>query len=147
MAIWHPPDSAYAAEMRKWEAQATELGPGLRPYIKRDYPMMLHLAGVAPQGGVVIIDTRIVEDADRRVIAEREGFRATPTEAIDALAVQQTEHAKLAAEREWEKRHTMSAKARVEVEAVEEAAGAKHLPTIPEKPKRKYVRKTPRTES
>ena len=147
MAIWHPPDSAYAAEMRKWEAAATELGPGLRPYVKREYPMMLHLAGVLPQGGIRIIDTRIVDDVDRRTLAEREGFRATPTEAIDALTVQQTEHATLAAEREWEKRHRMGPKARAEVEIVEDAAGAEHLPTIPEKPKRKYVRKTPRLES
>ena len=133
MSVLHSPDSNYAKEMIKWEAQGSLLGPGLRPYVKRDYPMMLHLAGQFPQGGVGILDTRVVESELQREQVESQGFRATPLEALEAFKTQQTLYATLSAEREWEKRHRMSPHAREEVEAIEDEAGAQHLPTIPER--------------
>ena len=140
MAVLHPPDSAYAKEMTKWEAQGSILGPGLRPYVHRDYPMMVHLAAALSKGGVGIVERKIVDGPDARARAEQDGFRATPLEAIAALEEQQTEFGKLAAERAFEVRR-MSAKAQAEVVQAEADAGAQHLPTIAEKPKRKYVRK------
>ena len=133
MSIIHAPDSAYAKEMTKFEAQGSIMGPGLRPYEKRDYPMMLHLAAVLPRGGMDIVDQQIVGDADHRARLERQGFRATPLEALEALATQQTEYATLAAERTYEAQR-MSPGAQAEVVAAEDAAGAQHLPTIERTP-------------
>ena len=136
----HAPDSAYAKEMTRWEAQGSLMGPGLRPYEKRDYPMMLHKAGQLPRGGLDIVEWVIVDDADQRARKEREGFRATPLEALAALEAEQTEFATLAAAREYEKRHKLSPLARAEVERVEAAAGAQHLPTIAPTPIKKRGR-------
>ena len=132
--IVHVPESAWALEATKWEAQGSTMGPGLRPYVKRDYPMMLHKAWQRPSGGIDILDTQIVDDEDHRTRLEANGYRATPLEAIDALVSQQAEFAKLAAEREFEKTYRLSARAAAEVALAEDAAGAQHLPTIPETP-------------
>ena len=131
--ILHAPDSGYAKEMVKWEAQNSSMGPGLRPYVKRDYPMMLHLAGALPAGGIGILETVIVDDETAQSRQAARGFRATPLEAIAALEQQQTVFATLAAERTYETRR-MSPQARAEVAQAEEAAGAIHVPTIPETP-------------
>jgi len=140
VGIVHVPDSAWAKEATKWEAQGSTMGPGLRPYVKRDYPMMLHKAWQKPTGGIDILDQQIVDDADQRTRLEAEGYRATPLEAMDALAAQQVEFAKLAAEREYEKQHRLSARAAAEVTLAEADAGAQHLPTIPETPIRRRGR-------
>jgi hypothetical protein len=132
--VVHSPDSAYAKEITKWEAKDGTLGPGLRPYVHRPYPMMLHKAAALPSGGIEIIATEIVQTDDERAKVERMGFRATPLEAIEALKAEQLEHATLSAERNYEKLHKLSPRAVAEVEAKEEAAGAVHLPTIDETP-------------
>lgn len=134
MSVVHIPDSAWAKEATKWEAQGSTMGPGLRPYVKRDYPMMLHKAWQRPSGGVEILHTQIVDDVDQRTRFEANGYRATPLEALAALEVQQTEFATLAAERAYEKQHRLSARAVAEVTRAEEDAGANHLPTIAETP-------------
>jgi len=131
--IVHAPDSAFAREMTKWEAKDGVLGPGLRPYIKREYPMMLHKAAAMLQGGIEIVATAIVHTEDERAHQERVGFRPTPLEAIEALEAEQTNHAELAAERNFEVRR-MTPRAQLEVVRAEDAAGAVHLPTIPETP-------------
>jgi len=132
--IVHGPESAYAKEMTKFEARDSVLGPGLRPYAYRDYPMMLHLAGVLPKGGITITEQEITNSDRERQRLEQRGFRATPLEAIAVLEGTQLSHSELSAEREWEKRHRLSARAVAEVEAHEEAAGSVHLPSIPETP-------------
>ena len=137
--ILHAPDSGYAQEMTKWEAQNSMMGPGLRPYLRRDYPMMMHRAETHLQGGRGIVETRIVADEHHRTLAEADGFRATPLEALEALEAQQTEFARLAAERAYEVRR-MRPRAQTEVLAAEEAAGAVHLPTIAETPIRRRGR-------
>ncbi len=135
MSIVHVPESAWAKEAIKWEAQGSLMGPGLRPYVKHDYPMMLYKAWQRPEGGLDIADTQIVDDEGHRTRLEANGYRATPLEAFDALEAQQTEFAKLSAEREWEKTHgRLSPRAIAEVTQHEEDAGAQHLPTIPETP-------------
>ena len=140
MPIYFPPETEYAKERVKWEAQGTTMGDAGRPYVKREYPMMLHLAGAYPAGGVGILDTVIVESEQQRTARERNGWRATPLEALDAFSAQQLEFAKLSAEREYDKRHGMSPKARAEAEQHEDDAGARHLPTIPETPIRRRGR-------
>lgn len=140
MGVLHSPDSTFAKEMTKFEAQGSTLGPGLRPYLFRQFPMMMHLAGRLSQGGTGITETRVV-DAEQYTSMQAMGFRDTPLEALDAFEAQQLEFAKLAAERAYEVRHTLSQKAGAEVMAAEEAAGAKHLPTIAERPIRRRVRK------
>lgn len=140
MAIVHVPESAWAKEATKWEAQGSTMGPGLRPYVKRDYPMMVHRAAQLSKGGIDIVETQIVDDEAHRTRLDHQGFRATPLEAIEALMVQQAEHAALAAEREFEKRNRLSPRAAAEVTAVEDAAGAEHLPTIHETPVRRRGR-------
>ena len=143
MGILHSPDSAYAKEMTRWEAQGSTMGPGLRPYVKYDYPMMVHLAGSLPKGGVGILEQIIVEDDTRRTAARSVGYRDTPLEAIDAFNEQQLEYAKLAAERNFEVRR-MSAHAQREVVQAEADAGAQHLPTIPPTPIKRRPRGRPR---
>lgn len=140
MGIVYSQESAYAKEMTKWEAKDGVLGPGLRPYVKREYPMMLHKAAVLPKGGIDIVSTAVVNTDRERQQLEHQGFRATPLDAIDALEAEQLEHATLAAEREHEKTHKLSPKARAEVTAAEDAAGSVHLPTIAETPVRRRGR-------
>ena len=138
MGIVHVPDSAWAKEATRWEAENSLMGPGLRRYVKRDYPMMLHKAAVLDKGGIAIVDNQIVDDADARAKWEVMMYRATPLEAIDALKAQQLEFSKLAAERTFETRR-MSKHAQAEVAAAE-AGVADHLPTILETPIRRRGR-------
>ena len=133
MAILHSPDSAYAKEMTKWEAQGSTMGPGLRPYIFRQFPMMMHLAGSLPQGGLGILEQVIVEDEEAATRAHGMGFRDTPLNALDAYQAQQLEYAKLAAERNYERRR-MSPQANAEIDRAEDVAGAVHLPSVPVTP-------------
>ena len=92
------------------------------------------------KGGIDIVSTAVVNTDRERQQLEHQGFRATPLDAIDALEAEQLEHATLAAEREHEKTHKLSPKARAEVTAAEDAAGSVHLPTIAETPVRRRGR-------
>lgn len=134
--ILRDPKSPEAQERRQWEAQYTEFGPGGRPYVHREYPMMLHKAG-RPSGGMggpVIVETREVESAAQREQYRSQGFRATPLEALEVWEAQQKEFAELAAERNWEVKHGRhSEKAQAEVAAAE-AAAVDHLPSVPVTP-------------
>lgn len=109
------------------------MGPGLRPYVKRDWPSWVYKAGQLPQGGLDIVDTRQIEQHEYDRL-HANGYRLTPLEALEALEAQQTEFAKLSAEREWEKKNRLSPRAITEVSQWEDEAGAQHLPTIPETP-------------
>ena len=131
--ILHSPDSEWAKEATKWEAQGSTLGPGLRPYVKRDWPSWVYKAGQLPAGGLDIVDTRQIDQHEYDRL-HANGYRLTPNEALEALDGQQLEFAKLSAEREWEKKHRLSPRAIEEVARAEDHAGAQHLPTIPETP-------------
>lgn len=135
MAVLHPPESAYAKERVKWEAQGTEMGPGGRPFVFHRYPMMMHKAG-RPENGLgphVITESREVSGENAQTALEHEGFRETPLEAIDAFEAQTVEIAKLAAEIEYDKKHKLSPGAVAEVEQAQ-AAHRGHMPTVPETP-------------
>jgi hypothetical protein len=141
MAVLHAPDSPYAKERAKWEAVHSEVGAPGRPYVKRDYPMLLHRAGPPASGlGVPeIVETQLVESAREMESHRSRGFRPTPLEALESYAKQQFEFAELAAERNAEMLRAGD-KAKAEVAAVESAAGMNHLPTIPETPIRPKAR-------
>lgn len=140
--VMHSPSSAYAKERVKWEAHPSILGQGLRPYVKRDFPMMLHLAG-PPEGGlgaITIIDTRTVGSAREADEWSGRGFRPTPQDALDFYEAQQLEFAKLAAEQNYDVKHKLSPAAGAEVEAAQQAVSG-HLPAVPETP---IVRRQPK---
>ncbi len=140
--VLHSPSSNYAKERVKWEAGYTPLGGPQRPYVKREYPMMLFLAG-PPEGGLGAITVIAYETAAskrEREDWETRGYRPSPQEAIAAYDAQQLEFAKLAAEQNWDVKNRLSAKAGAEVEAAQEAH-AGHLPVVPETP---IVRRQPK---
>lgn len=130
------PKSAEATERRKWEAQYTPFGPGMRPYQHKDYPMMLHLAG-RPAGGMgaaAIVETQEVGSPMEANPYISRGFRQTPLEALEMWECQQLEFANLAANRNWQSVHgRISEKAQVEV-ARAEARSVDHLPDVPVTP-------------
>lgn len=134
MSVLYAPDSAYAKEMIKHEAQYSPYGPGLRPYVYRDYPMMLHRAG-RPAGGMgidEIVETCTVESEREETQKRHEGFRRTPGEALASFTAQQFEIAELAAERNFYERR-MTPKAQAEAEMANANAGG-HLASVPETP-------------
>jgi hypothetical protein len=133
--ILHSPSTNEAKERVKFEAQYSAFGPGLRPYIKRQYPMMMHLAG-PPEGGMgatAIIDQIVVDSEHESEFPYSRGFRDTPLDAILAYEAQQLEFAKLAANLEYQKKNQLSPRAAAEVEAAQDAHPT-HLPMVPETP-------------
>ncbi len=145
MSVLYPPDSPYAQEMVKWEAQGSTMGPGKRPYEFRPLPMWLFKAG-RPANGLgadVIVDERYCESDSEAETAWHLGFREKPTEALALLEAERLEIAKLAANLDYQKKNTLSPKAVAEVEAAQ-AAHPGHLPSVPVtpiKPRRKAAGK------
>lgn len=140
MSVLYPRESEYAKERIKFEAQHTEFGPGLKPYVFRPLPMMMHKAGrpvdvhgEPKMGRHVIVDQQVAESDVRVDQLWHEGFRATPLEALEAFEAQQTEFAELAAERTYDVRKKLSPKAGAEVRAAEDAHSG-HMPVMPETP-------------
>lgn len=141
MSVLYPPDTPYAKEMVKHEAQGSTMGPGLRPYEYRRYPLMMHKAGRPENhlGKHVIVETCEVDSEHAEDTKRHEGFRPTPLEAIDLLVAESVEIAKLAASLDYEKKNKLSPKAVAEVEAAQQAHHG-HLPSVPVtpiKPRRK----------
>lgn len=135
MSVLYPPDTPYAQEMVKHEAQGSTMGPGLRPYVYRRYPLMMHKAG-RPENSLgkhVIVETCEVESENAEDLARHQGFMPTPLEAIEFLDAQRLEIAKLAAEIDYEKKHKLSPRAVAEVEAAQQAHHG-HLASVPVTP-------------
>src|SRR5437773_5830210 len=128
MAVIHSPESNYAKELVKWEAQVTSAGPGLRPYLKREYPQMLYRAARLDDGAFGIAETHLVESDLEASNYFSRGFHPTPLEALDGLKAQELEIAKLAANRNFQERR-MSDKARAQSPAVE-AEPSHHLACV-----------------
>lgn len=141
MAILRDPDSREAKERVKFEAQYTAFGPGQRPYVKRDYPMLLHKAG-RPSGGMgaaIIVEHQEVGSEQEADVYRSRGFRPTPLEALDVWDGEQKLFAELAAERNWEAKNRHSERAQSEI-AQAEAVAVDHLasmPVTPIKPRQK----------
>lgn len=132
MGVIHSPDSNFAKEMVKHEAQHSAFGAPQRPYVKRDYPMMLHLGGRGSSGAPEIVDTHIVESEVQAANLKSRGFRETPLEALALLHRQDTEIATLAAERNFHESR-MSEQAQREA-AIVDASTGNHVASIPETP-------------
>ncbi len=132
MSVRYPPESEYAKEVVKWEAQYTDCGPGKRPYVKRDFPMTLHKAGRRDAVTPDILEILQVGDEAAMTRARAQGFYPTPLEALDAFEALDLEIAKLAAERHAIERR-MSAQAQAEAAKADEADGS-HVPSVPETP-------------
>jgi hypothetical protein len=108
------------------------MGPGLRPYVKREYPMWLHRASHDKGGGFEFEQVLVGSDVEAAAHLSR-GFAEEPLIALERLKAQELEYAKLAAEREHEIKHKLSPKAVAEVRA-EEATYSGHMPTMAETP-------------
>lgn len=126
-ALNHGRNSTYAKERVRWEAFPTELGPGLRPFVFRPYPVAMYRAESA-DGGPIIAETREAKSAVEEANFRNRGFADSPLEAIELLNKQALEFAKLAAERNFEVRR-MGAQAKAEVERFEQDTDG-HQPTI-----------------
>lgn len=128
----HNPREPYSQEMVKWEAQNSEYGPAQRPYVYREYPSMMFLAG-PPSGGmgaITIIEQVEVGGDNEADHYRQRGFRQKPLDAIDAYEAQQLEFARLAAEQNYDVKNRLSEKAGEEVRAAQ-AATSGHLPSVP----------------
>ncbi len=134
MSILISEDSAEAKERRKHEAQHTKFGDPGRPYEYHPYPAMLYKAGRINGGALGIIDRITVADEQQAANMKSRGYCVGPLEAIKYVEDEQLEHAKLAAEIEYEKKHKLSEKAAAEVTAVQDVQGSEHLPSVPETP-------------
>lgn len=140
MPVVHTPESNYAKEMRRHEAYHTQFGPPGRPYAYRDYPTRMYKAERLPSGDRTF-EAQTAEDEHQRRNLESRGFVVGGQQAaLDALTAVELEHAKLAAEINYDVRHGMGDRARAEVDQAQESAGAKHLPMIPEVPIKKRGR-------
>lgn len=134
MPVIHAPETAYAQEMRKWEAQYTQYGPPGRPYVYAEFPKLLYKGTRQSDGTRTLEHVKVHTDDEQRNMQSR-GFCLTQELALDALDREHTEHGILAAELNFEARR-MSAKAAAEIDAAQQAHGARHLPTMPEGKKR-----------
>jgi hypothetical protein len=129
--ILHSPESSYAKERRKWEAHPSEIGPGERPWVFREYPMMMYRA-LSPST-TAPMEQAIAADEQEGASFHGRGFRPTPLAAIEAHEAQALEFATLAAEREHEIKYKLSEKAGAEVRAAE-ADYSGHMPSVPMTP-------------
>lgn len=140
MGVVFTHESAYAREMRKWEAYPTQFGGGERQYQYREFPKTLYKLTHVSGKGLVIDDRVTVSDPDGERRENAKGFYVL-TDAQARAERQQTEFGKLAAEREYEIAHgRISEKAAAEVRAAEAEHGATHLPVVPETPIKKRGR-------
>lgn len=133
MPVRWAPESEYAKERVKWEAYPTELGAPGRPFTYRAYPMMLHLAGRLDGVTPDIIDSQIATTDQEKANLLSRGFCESPADALAGFHATELEHAKLAAERNYDVRNKLSPKAGAEVAAAE-AAHDGHLPSMPQAP-------------
>lgn len=149
MSVLHVPETREAAERRKWEASPfTPWGAGERPYVYRDYPLMMHKAGRPVDaegnpklGAIVIRETVTVDTEDQERRRNQDGFHRNPAEAVLMFEKTFTEHAKLAAELNHEQINKLGHLASAELDAARAAHADYHMPAVPTTPIRKRGRK------
>jgi hypothetical protein len=118
------------------------MGPGLRPYVHRDYPMWIYLAGRSDDGAITIVDRKQVESDQDAANHFSRHWAATPGDALAILEHDDREIAKLAANRAYNELR-MSDKAKAEVAALE-AVTSGHLPNVPETPIKRRMGRPPK---
>lgn len=134
MPVVYTPESGYAKETRKWEAHHTQFGPPGRPYVFSEYPSRMYRAMRQKSGDRTLEAETAGNDTERSSLESRGFVVGGQQAALDALTAQEKSYAELAAEINYDARHGMGEKARVEVDMAQDAAGARHLPMIPETP-------------
>ncbi len=103
--------------MRRHEAHHSKFGSPGRPYQFREFPTMMYRAARNPAGQVVIVEAQTANDEHAQRSLESRGFaHGGQAAALEAVERREQELAELA--------------------AVEDAAGARHLGTVAEAPKR-----------
>jgi hypothetical protein len=129
--------SEYAKELQKHEALHTQFGPPGRPYVYREFPKRLYRATRRETGNGIDYEGFTVNDEHEERNMQSRGFALSQSEALEALTREQTEHGKLAAERNFEiARGRISERAAKEVRAAE-ADHTGHLPEVTAKPIRR----------
>jgi hypothetical protein len=130
-AIDIPQSTEYAKEMRKWEATHTRFGPPGRPYVFSEFPKRMYKAERVEGKGIQVVDQQRASNPDEERNLLSRGFYEGQGAAFEAIEREQTEHGRLAAEREYAIQHgRLSEKAVEEVRTAEEAHGARHLPDL-----------------
>lgn len=136
MSVLIAPDTPYGKELWKWEHTQGETHPsdpsirGMRPATRQAYPAMLYKA---LQKNPWKLDSVTVKDEREQADMERQGYvGGGPQAAADAYDSHQQAMALAAAHRNYEDRN-MSAAAKAESNAVEEAS-ARHVGEIPRTP-------------
>lgn len=151
MGVVISPDSELGKELAKWN----------KPHDIRDphnhFPRMLYMAQTRPDGVSSVCETnddvfagkpgaaeafngrcqRIVQSEQEERIAEEQGWRHSPAEAMERHESKEKSIADAAAHRAYEDRN-MSDAAKVEIAAAE-AETAGHVPEV--KQKRKYTKR------
>lgn len=136
MPVEFSQDSAYAKEMRKWEAHHSRFGAPGRPYVFREFPKRLYKAERTDRGPAITESVEVQTADEERNYLSR-GFRFGQDHALALLDEEQAIHGALAAEREYDIQHgKLSDRAVAEVRAEEHAHGATHMPAMPEAPRR-----------
>jgi len=127
--LWGP-QSDYARERRKWEAYPTQYGEPERPFVFREYPLMLYRAKRKPEGGKdPILEQVIVEDDQQERNMHSRGWVRGPDHAIKVLEESERGLAQAAAERAYQDR-LMSDRAKAEAAAIDETT-ISHLGEVP----------------
>ena len=152
--VLHAPSSAFSKESVKWEAQWTPHGPPQRPYVKHEYPMMVHRAGEPPggMGALTVVESITVESAQAATMLRGQGFRPTPIEAIEAYEARQTENATGHAGINYDIKNTLSPRAGAEAQRALDASPdhlgeVKETPILRRIPKKSHHKATSSTSS
>ena len=115
-----------------------ELAKWNKPYRFEPFPKMLYRGRTTPSGRLER-DERIVGSEAEEKLAAENGWHANPDVAVEAERKRQEDRGTAAAERAYADLR-MSAAAQAEAAAIDSTT-AKHLPEIPEQPKRSHHRK------
>jgi|TARA_R110000824_G_scaffold312071_1_gene499201 hypothetical protein len=149
MSIIHNPDSEYSRELEKWNTQKRHGGFGADGY--EEFPKMVYQARARDNGKVMCGDPlaavgdavgeafsrscqKIVQNQDEVDVSVKQGWYATPTEAMDGYEKTQKSMADIAAMRHFSDTR-MSDLAQREAKVADDATHV-HLPSIPAKRKR-----------
>jgi hypothetical protein len=87
------------------------------------------------RAGRVAVEQRVVETEREQTLALEQGWRENPQTATDEETRRQEQVGTAAAERAYADQR-LSPRAQAEAAAADQAAGAKHLGEIPERPRR-----------
>lgn len=141
MGVYHAPESEYAKESVKWEGQYSQYGPPGRAYQFRDYPARLYRVERKADGTRVFEGFTVKDEQEQRNMESRGFVAGGQGAALAAFEQEEFRIAELAAERNFHERR-MSDGARARAEAVNDAAGARHIAEVPEEPVPAHRKKT-----